>query len=301
MCFFALFCALGPQPFFCAFLRFLASLATPVCIVLCFVPYLDDFLTRPVVAEEDENDDDGCPDLEDKDSENEGDVTREKKVRLNYGSKTTPANLGEMCHTMQDFTELHFPMGDGAFQKEWHQYCRVENNTIDSPKALAAFWACRGGGLAKLAYFLIHVPVTSAGVERSFSLAGNMDTKYRQGLPNATRRLTNMLMFNGDIEGRFNAVSWKTSMQLNVASFVWDQHVLHCPVGAALFCVFLVLFCVALFDIPFCAPHPPLPFTSGRQGDALPDSTHLTGRRSPLPHWHMSPTSNAGNVRKSPN
>ena len=82
----------------------------------------------------------------------------------------------------------------------------MENNTIDSPKALAAFWACRGGGLAKLAYFLIHVLATSAGVEQSFSLAGNMDTKYRQGLPNATRRLTNMLMFSGDIEGRFNAV-----------------------------------------------------------------------------------------------
>ena len=48
--------------------------------------------------------------------------------------------------------------------------------------------------------------VTSAGVERSFSLAGNMDTKYRHGLPNATRRITNMLMFNGDIEGRFNPV-----------------------------------------------------------------------------------------------
>ena len=31
-----------------------------------------------------------------------------------------------------------------------------------------------------------------------------MDTKYRHGLPNATRRITNMLMFNGDIEGSFN-------------------------------------------------------------------------------------------------
>ena len=45
-----------------------------------------------------------------------------------------------------------------------------------------------------------------AGVERSFGLATNMDTKYCHGLPNATRRITNMLMFNGDIEGRFNPV-----------------------------------------------------------------------------------------------
>eukprot|EP00670_Eutreptiella_braarudii_P025033 CAMPEP_0174379476 /NCGR_PEP_ID=MMETSP0811_2-20130205/122742_1 /TAXON_ID=73025 ORGANISM="Eutreptiella gymnastica-like, Strain CCMP1594" /NCGR_SAMPLE_ID=MMETSP0811_2 /ASSEMBLY_ACC=CAM_ASM_000667 /LENGTH=122 /DNA_ID=CAMNT_0015532037 /DNA_START=257 /DNA_END=622 /DNA_ORIENTATION=+ len=122
---------------------------------------------------------------------------------------------------MQDFTEVHFPMGDGAFQNEWHQYCRLEKKTIDSPTALAAFWARCGGGLAKLAYFLIHVPVTSADVERSFSLAGNMGTKYRQGQPNATRRPTNMLMFNGDIESRFNAVEWKPLMVPNVASFVW--------------------------------------------------------------------------------
>ena len=53
------------------------------------------------------------------------------------------------------------------------------------------------------AYFLIHVPTTSASVERSFSLVGNMDTKYRHGLPNNTRRLTTMLMFNRDVEGRF--------------------------------------------------------------------------------------------------
>ena len=52
-------------------------------------------------------------------------------------------------------------------------------------------------------FFLIHVPTPSASVERSFSLAGNMDTKYGHGLPNNTRRLTTMLMFNGDVEGRF--------------------------------------------------------------------------------------------------
>jgi hypothetical protein len=38
---------------------------------------------------------------------------------------------------------------------------------------------------------------------RSFSLAGVMDTKLRQTLADASRRLTCMLMFNGDIEGRF--------------------------------------------------------------------------------------------------
>ena len=48
--------------------------------------------------------------------------------------------------------------------------------------------------------------LTDGEGDNDFSLAGNMDTKYRHGLPNATRRITNMLMFNGDIEGAFNPV-----------------------------------------------------------------------------------------------
>ena len=35
---------------------------------------MDKFITRPAVAEEEEHEDDGCFDLADKDSENEGDV-----------------------------------------------------------------------------------------------------------------------------------------------------------------------------------------------------------------------------------
>ena len=48
--------------------------------------------------------------------------------------------------------------------------------------------------------------MTGGEGESEPDLAGIMDTKYRHGLPNATRRITNMLMFNGDIEGRFNAL-----------------------------------------------------------------------------------------------
>ena len=72
--FLALFCALGPQPFFFAlFALFCASLHPlfPQFALFSFVPYMDKFMTRPVVAEEDENDDDGCPELEDEDSEND--------------------------------------------------------------------------------------------------------------------------------------------------------------------------------------------------------------------------------------
>ena len=74
---------------------------------------------------------------------------------------------------------------------------------IADPTALTNFWNKRSGTLARCAQFLIHVPVTSANVERSFSLAGYMDSKYRHSLPNNTRRTALMLMCNGDIEGRF--------------------------------------------------------------------------------------------------
>ena len=126
-----------------------------------------------------------------------------------------------------------------------------------------------------------------------------MDTKYRQGLPNATRRLTNMLMFNGDIEGRFNAMQWKTSMQLNVASFVWDQHVLHCPVGAALFLrffAFFLFFCFLRFFVsriltsPFLPPLPvsggdPLWYTTCASHALLSIYKRVVGRSS---HEHLS-------------
>ena len=121
-----------------------------------------------------------------------------KQVRI-----LNPTKLPDLDHDLKNLTALQFPIDDAEFRAEWHTYCRVENHSIDSPSALALFWANRGGDLAKRAYFLIHVPTTSASVERSFSLAGNMDTKYRHGLPNNTRRLTMMLMFNGDVEGRF--------------------------------------------------------------------------------------------------
>ena len=142
-------------------------------------------MTCPVVAEEDENDDDGCHDLEDKDSENEGDVQEpeKKKVRLNYGSKTTP-------HQGHGSMLLAHLRGDNMW------CCACQKPVCHKRKCTA---------------------------DRHITRPSHYE----------------MLMFNGDVEGRFNAVSWKPLMVPNVASFVWDQHVLHCSVGAAHFCVLL--------------------------------------------------------------
>ena len=61
-----------------------------------FAPCMDRFITRPAIGEEDEHEDDGCPDLEEKDLENEGDVQEPEKtkVRPKYESKTTPIIKG---------------------------------------------------------------------------------------------------------------------------------------------------------------------------------------------------------------
>ena len=89
------------------------------------------------------------------------------------------------------------------FMGEWRKYCRIEGVAIANHGDLVSFWDEQTGVLAKAAQFLVNLPVMSAGVEYSFSLAGYADNKYRHNLPNETRRLTDMLLFNGDVEGRF--------------------------------------------------------------------------------------------------
>ena len=84
------------------------------------------------------------------------------------------------------------------------QYCRTEVNKKTDHTHTAEFWNNHAGVLADSARFLINVPPTSADVERSFSLMGCMDTKLRHALPNDSRKLATLMMFNGDLEGRFD-------------------------------------------------------------------------------------------------
>ena len=111
-----------------------------------------------------------------------------------------PANLAELSHELSQYPALGLPV-DGV-STDWLQYVRSEAKPSSSDQ-LDEFWRVRSGQLAKFANVLVHLLVTSGTVERSFSLAGNMDSKYRQSLPSKTRRITCMLMFNGDLEQRF--------------------------------------------------------------------------------------------------
>ncbi len=51
-----------------------------------------------------------------------------------------------------------------------------------TPESLIAFWEKRQGKFAEVARFLTSLPVTSAEVERSFSLADCVDTSVRHAL-----------------------------------------------------------------------------------------------------------------------
>lgn len=117
-----------------------------------------------------------------------------------------PRNLPEMDHDVTKYDALPLPLEDPEFLSEWRKYCRIEDIIFDSASPLVSFWEKRPGVMGSSGLFLANVPVTSADVERSFSLAGAMDTKLRHALPDETRKLTSMLMFNGDIEQRFPCV-----------------------------------------------------------------------------------------------
>ena len=109
-----------------------------------------------------------------------------------------------MSHDISDYEVLGLPTAHADFMPAWRKYCRTEVKKEFDATHVAEFWGSHAGVLADSARFLINVPPTSADVERSFSLMGCMDTKLRHALPNESRKLATMLMFNGDLEGRFD-------------------------------------------------------------------------------------------------
>eukprot|EP00667_Euglena_gracilis_P016498 EG_transcript_17274 len=121
-----------------------------------------------------------------------------KKVRV-----LNPSNLPSLLPSASEYPILGLPVAHKDFAAGWGKYYRVERIYPSNPEELMAFWSRHQGVLAETAKLLLSVPVTSADVERSFSLAGVIDTKLRHSLPDDSRRATCMLMFNGDIEGRF--------------------------------------------------------------------------------------------------
>ena len=115
-----------------------------------------------------------------------------------------------MSHDISDYEVLGLPTAHADFMPAWRKYCRTEVKKEFDATHVAEFWESVGSlwkpcwGFGRQCVFLINVPATSADVQRSFSLMGCMDTKLWHALPNESRKLATMLMFNGDLEGRFD-------------------------------------------------------------------------------------------------
>ena len=105
-----------------------------------------------------------------------------------------------------------------ALKDDWLRYMATTHTTVTKLSHVADFWkswcvlreghqnhpsACRSGPLGEAVLPWLWYPVTSAAVERSFSLAGLIDTKNRTRMSKDLRQAAVMLFCNGDKEGRF--------------------------------------------------------------------------------------------------
>ena len=89
-----------------------------------------------------------------------------------------------------------------AFQDQWLEYTRTAKRDVDTPKQLIDWWQAHPpSAFRERIIFLIQSPVSSASVERFFSMCGQVDAD-QWALSQNSRRLQFMLQYNGDLEGR---------------------------------------------------------------------------------------------------
>ena len=89
-----------------------------------------------------------------------------------------------------------------ALKVEWERFCKARpqvSNLMD----VVAFWKTRSIVLSNAIEPYLWYPVTGAAIERSFSLAGLIDTKNRQRMGKDLRQAAVTMFCNGDVEGRF--------------------------------------------------------------------------------------------------
>ena len=88
-------------------------------------------------------------------------------------------------------------------QEEWGRYTRIEKANVQCCKDIDTFWSQRGGLLPAAVEPFLWFPLSSAAVERSFSLAGLIDAPNRQSMGERVREACVTMFFNGDVEQRF--------------------------------------------------------------------------------------------------
>lgn len=59
--------------------------------------------------------------------------------------------------------------------EQWGRYSRIEHCRVDSHEGIGPFWAQREPAISQAVMPYVYFPVSSAVIERSFSLAGLID------------------------------------------------------------------------------------------------------------------------------
>ena len=112
-----------------------------------------------------------------------------------------PRNLARMNNTWDAVADtLRLP---DNLKEQWEEY-RLKSDPASVSGNLIDWWAAQPTALASAAIALLQVPMTSAAVERSFSLAGVLDTKQRNKTRHLLRKAEMLLYYNGDVEHRFS-------------------------------------------------------------------------------------------------
>ena len=94
---------------------------------------------------------------------------------------------------------------DDLLASEWNRYTRLESCTVHSHQDLVEFWKARGTLMYDAVAPYLWYPTSAAVVERSFSLAGLIDTKNRQRMSNDLRATAVAMFCNGDVEQRWTS------------------------------------------------------------------------------------------------
>ncbi|EPS57332.1 hypothetical protein M569_17486 [Genlisea aurea] len=127
-------------------------------------------------------------------------AAQEPKRRRGLGAGGEKARYCTMSPSTRDYPALALQQ----FQSEFMEYLRSQKRDIADPEDLAQWWNAHPPSLFRdRVLFLLSSPVSSAAVERLFSMCGQLDAN-QWALSQNKRRFEFMLQFNGDsIEGRF--------------------------------------------------------------------------------------------------
>ena len=120
------------------------------------------------------------------------------------------------ARTLQVFDPKQLPLRDTTWEKnkeifgfsdtmraDWELYVNMHSQKAKQVEDPMQLWSALSGPLSELVVALLGMPVTSADVERSFSLAGLLDDPNRGNTRPDLRRCAVALFVNGDVEGGF--------------------------------------------------------------------------------------------------